>query len=112
EKVYERYLRGQKGTDKYVVNAAGKLIRILGSQAPVPGDDVKLNLDLQTQAIAEQALAAGIRHARTIYDDTTHRYLIANGGAAVVLDAQTLGVKAIASYPTFEPSWFEQTRLS
>jgi len=112
ESTYERYLRGQKGTDKYVVNAAGQLLRILGTTPPVPGDDVKLNIDLKAQAIAEQALYDGIKHARTIPDTTTGRDLVANAGAVVVLDPQTFGVKAIASYPTFDPSWFEQTRLS
>ena len=108
EQVYERYLKGKKGIDKYLVNASSQVIRTLGSQDPTPGDDLVLSLDIDAQRIAEQALAEGIDRTRGIYDQSQDPpgYLKANSGAVIVMDPATGAVKAMASWPTFDPSWF------
>jgi penicillin-binding protein 2 len=109
ESTYERWLRGDKGHVQYLVDASGDLLQRLGEQAPVPGNDVRLYLDLRAQRIAEQELREGIHRARGIADCTTcanPRLFRANAGAVVVLDPDTFGVVALASYPTFDPTWF------
>ncbi len=50
EKTYERFLHGVPGTNKIVVNPAGKLLDELGGRLPQPGDDVRLYLDSRLQA--------------------------------------------------------------
>jgi penicillin-binding protein 2 len=106
EKQYERYLVGTKGKETFQVNSAGETIRQIGGVDPVPGDDVILALDGRIQGIAEDALAAGIERARSVFDESSGRYLEANSGTVVVLDAQDGGVVATASWPTYDPSWF------
>ncbi|MBI3648614.1 MAG: penicillin-binding protein 2 [Actinobacteria bacterium] len=103
---YERWLRGRPGVQKYLVNAASKTIRTLGGQDPVPGDDLRLYLDLSLQQIVEKKLRDGIMKARNVIDPTNGQQLKATAGAAIVLDPHTFGIEAIASYPTFNPEWF------
>ncbi|MEP7059570.1 MAG: penicillin-binding protein 2 [Actinomycetota bacterium] len=108
ERQYERYLQGTKGKSFYLVNAAGKQIRTIGSEAPQPGDNVVLSIDARIQRIAEQQLLSGIMRARGQADSTTGQSLVANAGAAVVMDPKTGAVIALASWPTFDPQWFVQ----
>ena len=111
EAQYEQYLQGTKGLDVYAVDAAGKQIRSLGSEPAVPGDNVVLSVDAQTQQQVEQALSAGIQAART-QTDSNGNYLKANAGAAVVMDPSTGAIKAIASWPTYDPRWFVEGMTS
>ncbi|MEO8423079.1 MAG: penicillin-binding protein 2 [Actinomycetota bacterium] len=108
EKQYERVLVGRKGRQKYLVNSNQEIVRVLGEEPAVPGSNLVLALDLDTQRIAEQALSDGIEHTRTLFDDTQDppAYLKANSGAVIVMDPTTGGIKALASWPTFDPSWF------
>ena len=106
ESVYERYLEGRKGWVKYRVNSTGQNLGELGRQEPVPGDTVHLTIDNTIQALAEDSLKAGIEYARTVFDDSSGAYLRANAGAVVVLDPTTGAIQAMASYPTYDPSYF------
>ena len=56
------------------------------------------------QATTERALADAIRTARATYDPVTHRNYRADSGAAIVLQARTGRVVAMASQPTYDPS--------
>ena len=76
----------------------------IGPADPVPGDDVYLTIDADTQRLAEDALKGGIRNARGILDETG--YLKADAGAVVVMNPDTGGIEAMVSYPGFEPSLF------
>jgi penicillin-binding protein 2 len=110
EKQYEKYLVGKKGRQKYLVNSNQEIVRLLGEQAAVPGDDLVLSLDIDAQRIAEQALSDGIEHTRSLYDESQDPpgYLKANSGAVIVMDPTTGAIKALVSWPTFDPSWFVQ----
>jgi penicillin-binding protein 2 len=106
EATYERWLRGTPGREVFLVNSDGEVLREFDPTPPEPGHDVVLSLDLEVQQIAEEELAAGIARAQTVFDASTGRNLAANAGAVVVLDPQTGGVVAMASWPTFQPRWF------
>jgi penicillin-binding protein 2 len=106
EQVYEKYLRGEKGAQKFIVNADGETLRELGEVPATPGDDLVLSLDAKIQQAAEEELNAGIQRARTIVDQASGTYLKADGGAVIVLDAQTSGIVAMASWPAYDPEWF------
>jgi penicillin-binding protein 2 len=108
EATYERWLRGTPGREVFLVNSDGEVLREFDPTPPQPGNDVVLSLDLDVQRIAEQELEAGIARARTVVDDSTGRYLSANAGTVVVLDPDTGGVVAMASWPTFHPGWYVQ----
>jgi penicillin-binding protein 2 len=106
EATYERWLRGTPGREVFLVNSDGEVLREFDPTPPEPGDNVVLSLDLDLQRIAEQELKAGIDRAKTVFDSSTGRTLEANAGAVVVLDANTGGVVAMASRPTFQPGWY------
>ena len=70
EQQYEKFLRGRKGRQKYLVDSNQQIVRLLGEQPAVPGDDLVLSLDINTQRIAEQALSDGIANTRAIFDES------------------------------------------
>src|SRR3546814_13198276 len=55
ERIYEDDLRGHPGTRQIEVDADGDPVRVVAENAPVPGNDVVLNLDVNVQAVADQA---------------------------------------------------------
>jgi penicillin-binding protein 2 len=110
EATYDTYLHGIARTDKVAVDPAG---RVVGDPTLVsagkPGDNVELTIDANVQRVAEQSLAQGIALARTEQNKNIKRgfeQYNAPGGAVVVLDADTGGVVAMASNPTYSPAEF------
>ncbi len=99
ESTYELYLRGKPGSEVIDVDALGNAVGTASSKAPVSGDDLVLNMDLHLQSVVENALTNQI-------DKLQSQGLPADGGAAVVLDPQTGAVLAMASVPTYKPSWW------
>jgi penicillin-binding protein 2 len=105
EREYEKYLRGEPGVQKFIVNADGEILRALAAIEPTAGGDLHLTLEIDEQLAAERALAEGIERARTLEDSDDHA-LRANSGVVIVLDAKTGGVRAMASLPSFNPAWY------
>ena len=100
EKVYDRYLRGQPGGQRVVVDSQNQVVPTakLPSKPPVPGNTLVLNVDWRLQRIVEKALADGI-HAWT----GGRRQV---GGAVAILNPWNGNVLALASYPDFDPNAF------
>lgn len=92
EKAFESYLRGTGGTRIVERNEKGKILSQTWTVEPQPGYDIGLTLDLGLQEQVEDILAAKLP---TLTEDT-------EGGAAVVMDVNTGGVLAMASYPTYD----------
>ena len=106
EATYERWLRGEPGQERFLVNSDGEVLREFDPRPAQPGHDLRLALDLDVQRIVEDELQLGIERAKTVWDESTSRSLEANAGAVVVLDPDTGGIVAMASWPTFRPEWF------
>src|SRR5512135_2813284 len=85
EQSYETLLHGRTGFDQMETDASGRAVRALSRIPPVAGKDLRLYLDRDLQAIAEQA-----------FGDYT--------GALVALDPNTGGVLALVSKPGFDPN--------
>ncbi|NHN55906.1 penicillin-binding protein [Calidifontibacter sp. DB0510] len=94
---YDKALRGTPGATVLAVDARGLPQRTVSSTAPVAGRDVLTHLDPRVQARAEQALGATINRLKAAKKPVT-------GGAAVVLDASSGAVVAMASNPSYDPS--------
>ncbi len=104
EEQYDRYLRGRPGYQKVAVDSMG---RVLGDEGQVqghPGDTLVTSIDARVQGVAEHALHDAITTARATYDPVTHRNYRADSGAAIVLQAKTGRVVAMASQPTYDPA--------
>jgi penicillin-binding protein 2 len=87
EQTYDAILRGKDGSRDVIVNSHGKEVGFLGQELAVPGQDLKLTLDLDIQMAAEKALEGKI-------------------GAIVAMDPHTGEILALASRPTFDPNQF------
>jgi penicillin-binding protein 2 len=106
EEQYERFLRGEDGWLKLEVDASGKVLQVLGRQEPIPGNDLVSALDSEIQQLAEDTVEEAVQAAR-VSVSTELGYVKATAGAVVVLDPNTGGVLAMASYPTYDPRIYQ-----
>lgn len=95
EQALNKQLAGKAGMLKAITDVRG--VPLAASQenvqeAPVPGQDVILSLDLGMQVQMEQILSSQAAK--------THSQLL----SAVIMDANTGKIKAMANYPTYDPS--------
>ena len=101
ESEYEQYLKGKPGQEALSVNAQGTVVGTLSKTAPTQGDTVVTNLDLGLQEYVQGVLQNTITADKQTVDPKTGKYPTANDGAAVVLNAQTGAVLAMATSPTY-----------
>jgi penicillin-binding protein 2 len=87
EKAYEDELHGQSGIEKVETNARGRVLQVLERQAPVPGTDLVLALDVAVQQAAWDALGE-------------------RAGAVVAIDPRDGAVLALVSKPAFDANLF------
>ncbi len=103
EKAAEEYLRGEDGVKGAEYNSDGDIIK---KKDTVPGANVVLTIDSDLQAVVEESLE---RNIKTIRENGTEKHGIdADAGAAVVLDVKNGDVLALASYPTYNLSEFNE----
>lgn len=87
EKAYESELHGKVGHQDVLVNVHGRVMQVLDTELSMPGRDLILSLDIDTQIAAEEALAE-------------------KRGAVVAIDPRNGEVLALASTPGFDPNSF------
>jgi len=87
EREYNDLLMGKNGSRNVIVNSRGKEMGELSETPAVPGQPLKLTIDLDLQIAAEEALGD-------------------KNGAIVAMDPRTGEVLAMASRPTFDPNAF------
>jgi penicillin-binding protein 2 len=116
EREFECVLRGLPGKYEYTVNRANEVVGAPRELVPpVPGQDIRLTIDPEIQAVVESTLQGTLRLARSeVGEDNSVRInkkaqlrpLRAPAGAIVVLDATDGSIVAMASYPTYDPNDF------
>ncbi|MCK9516618.1 MAG: penicillin-binding protein 2 [Ottowia sp.] len=87
EKSYETLLHGTTGVDHTEISASGRAVRPLVTRPAVPGESIRLSLDIGLQRLAEE-----------LFGD--HR------GALVAIDPSTGEVLAMVSQPSYDPNLF------
>ena len=87
EKVYNRYLQGEKGGRQIEVDAHGRPLRTISEVDPLSGYNIYLTIDLEIQKIAEEELSK-------------------RKGAVVIGDPHTGEILALVSHPNFNPNLF------
>jgi penicillin-binding protein 2 len=103
EKEYDRWLRGMPGYKSVAVDSMGRVLGDDGEVAGEPGDTLVTSIDAKVQGTVERQLAQTIATARQTYDPVTHKNYVADSGAAVVMEAKTGRIVAMASQPTYDP---------
>lgn len=106
EAEYESYLRGTPGIQKVQVDSKGNVLGTLSSSPPTPGDNLRLTINGTIQAVAQSAIAQGRVAAQHTFDPVTRRRFSSPAGSAIVEDPKTGQIVALATNPTYDPSWF------
>jgi penicillin-binding protein 2 len=97
EKAFEEYLRGVDGVRVIVEDENGKIIDSYVEKEAVAGKDVYLTIDIDIQIAAEDGLAYNIESIDG-----------SEAGAITAVDPNNGEVFAIASYPTYDLSTYNQ----
>ena len=87
EQTYDSLLRGKDGSRDVIVNSHGKEVGQMGQELAVPGQDLRLTIDLDVQRAAEKAMDGKM-------------------GAIVAIDPHTGEILAMVSRPSFDPNQF------
>jgi penicillin-binding protein 2 len=87
ERAYNSLLSGRDGTRRVIVNSRGQEVGSMTAIEAVPGNDLRLTIDLNLQMAAEAALGE-------------------RAGAVVALAPQTGEILAMVSHPAFDPNVF------
>jgi len=87
EKRWETHLRGVDGGQQVEVDAVGRKLRVLREVEEVPGNTIKLTVDLDLQNAATQALGE-------------------RDGSLVALDPNTGEILALVNHPSYDPNVF------
>ena len=88
ERSLDNILTGELGEEKVMVNAIGKIVKVLERKEPKKGNSVKLTIDMRFQKIVED-----------VFKESGHP-----AGAVILLNASTGEVLALASFPNFNPN--------
>ncbi len=110
ERSYENVLRGKDGGILVEVDSNNQLIRVLGREEPLPGNDIYLTIDLDLQRVAEENLRSSLQTIRT-HQWSNNRAPYAYSGAVVAMNPNTGAVLAMASYPNYNPNDWAAGRL-
>lgn len=94
EKSYETILRGIFGRKRIEVNAAGKEQSILSEEAPIPGQHIKLAIDLEMQKMLEKIIDNSL--------NASHK----NRASGIVLDPNNGEILAMVNLPSFDNNDF------
>ena len=98
ERSLEKVLAGRPGSQTIVKDPFGRALDVVSTSAEAPGRNVRLTIDKQVQANAEEVLQATVRRWG------------ASAASAIVMDPYTGSVLAMAVAPRFNANRFPTTR--
>ncbi|MFY9852900.1 MAG: penicillin-binding protein 2 [Terracidiphilus sp.] len=87
EETYDEILRGQDGSRDVIVDSHGREVGYLRTQHAIPGQDLRLTIDIDLQRTAELALGTA-------------------SGAVVAMDPRNGEILAMVSHPSYDPNAF------
>ena len=120
EAAFEHELHAIDGTRVDVVDKDGTIIsqyysrnynsegEVISINEPIAGNNVETTIDIELQAVAEDALGRLMKDLTNPMVNTSQEGLDAEGAAVIVMDVKTGEVLACASYPTFDLATLNQ----
>jgi penicillin-binding protein 2 len=105
ESAYEETLAGRAERYLRIVEPGGQILRELAGSQGSPPTPITLTIDSNLQMITAQALSDAFNYA------TPNWGSVATGAAVVIIDVNTGAIRALASYPSFNPSIFNPDTL-
>ncbi len=100
EAMFEDYLRGKDGKEEIEMSVDGAVTGSTVTEDALQGSTVVLTIDAKLQKVAEDALKKNIEKIKKGGFGKKYK---AEGGSVVVLDVKTGEVRAMASYPDYNP---------
>lgn len=100
ERFYDNILSGDQGERRMMVDAKGNVVAVVAETMPKKGSDITLTIDAYAQGVADEVLAAQIA---PLGDIGTGKGV---AGAIVAMNVKDGSIPVMASYPTFDPSYF------
>ena len=100
ERYLESRLAGVRGSVLREVDVAGEVVKVVDQVEPIPGQNVRLTIDTELQAFAQQALIAQLDELNTA------GRTISQQGVVIAMDPRTGEVLALVSYPSYDNSRF------
>ena len=101
ERYLETRLAGVRGTILREVDVAGEVVRIIDQVEPIPGQNVRLTIDSELQAFAQQALIDQL-----VELNTAAGRAVSQQGNVIAMDPRTGEVLSLVSYPSYDNSRF------
>ena len=93
ELAFNQRLSGTAGSRRVIKDRLGRVVEdVREAIQPIDGEDIQLSIDSKIQFFAYQRLREAVQEHK------------AQGGSAVVLDAKTGEVLALANYPSYNPN--------
>jgi len=93
ELIYQDWLKAKSGKRQILRNRKGQVVENISQVVPArPGKDLQTSIDMRLQYITYRSLARAIKH----HD--------AKSGSAVLLDARSGEILAIANQPSYNPN--------
>jgi penicillin-binding protein 2 len=104
ERQYDTALRGQHGVTYTEVTASGKEQTDLGKKLATAGQDITLTIDIELQEFIYGLFSERDAEMRTKSAPPVQ-------GSAIVLNPKTGAIRAMISYPSFDPNTFSQPSM-
>lgn len=110
ESYLENFLGGERGSELREVDVAGEVLEVVDQLPSVPGQSVRLTIDLELQAAAEELLQQQLnnRNNPQYYEQQgrTQPRGLSTQGVIIAMDPRTGEILASVSLPTYDNARF------
>ena len=97
----QNYLEGERGSILREVDVAGREVQVLEQIEPVPGENLRLTIDVELQEVAQQSLVDELTRV-----NTQAGRIVTQQGVVIAMDPQTGEILSLVSVPAYDNSRF------
>ncbi len=101
ERFLEERLAGVRGSILREVDVAGEEINVIDQTDPLPGQSVRLTIDTDLQAAAQQALIDQLTQLNTL-----QQRIVSQQGVVIAMNPKTGEILSLVSYPSYDNTRF------